>query len=102
MRRSVGSNRSAHLLGLGFIGAGVAHFVRPDIYEAIMPRWFRVGWRWTDRPGSLKCFSVPACCSVGRDRGLLEVSSGCWYSYFRRISTWPSRRWGSDAEKMDD
>ncbi len=58
MRRSVGSNRSAHLLGLGFIGAGVAHFARPDIYEAIMPRW------------------VPYRVAVHRSPGVAEVVLG--------------------------
>lgn len=31
---------SARLLGGAFAGAGVMHFVRPDFFEAIVPRWF--------------------------------------------------------------
>lgn len=34
------SDRSAHLVGAFFAGAGVMHFVRPDFFEAIVPRWF--------------------------------------------------------------
>ncbi len=34
------SDRSAHALGVFFAGAGVMHFVRPDFFEAIVPRWF--------------------------------------------------------------
>ncbi len=34
------SDRSAYLLGTFFTGAGVMHFVRPDFFEAIVPRWF--------------------------------------------------------------
>jgi uncharacterized membrane protein len=58
MRRLVGSNRSAYLLGLGFIGAGFAHFVRPDVYEAIMPRW------------------VPYRVAVHRSAGVAEIVLG--------------------------
>jgi len=58
MRRLVGPNRSAYLLGLGFIGAGFGHFVRPDVYEAIMPRW------------------VPYRVAVHRSAGVAEVVLG--------------------------
>lgn len=34
------SDRSARLIGASFVGAGVTHFVRPDFFEAIVPRWF--------------------------------------------------------------
>ena len=34
------SDRSAYVLGSFFAGAGVMHFVRPDFFEAIVPRWF--------------------------------------------------------------
>ncbi|MGB1681311.1 MAG: DoxX family protein [Acidimicrobiales bacterium] len=34
------SDRSAHAVGAFFAGAGVMHFVRPDFFEAIVPRWF--------------------------------------------------------------
>jgi len=34
------SDRSARLIGSAFVGAGVPHFVRPDFFEAIVPRWF--------------------------------------------------------------
>ncbi|MEM9521387.1 MAG: hypothetical protein AAGA37_18905 [Actinomycetota bacterium] len=34
------SDRSAHAAGAFFAGAGVMHFVRPDFFEAIVPRWF--------------------------------------------------------------
>lgn len=34
------SDRSAQVLGTFFTGAGVMHFVRPDFFEAIVPRWF--------------------------------------------------------------
>lgn len=34
------SDRSAQVLGAFFTGAGVMHFVRPDFFEAIVPRWF--------------------------------------------------------------
>ena len=34
------SDRSAYVLGAFFTGAGVMHFVRPDFFEAIVPRWF--------------------------------------------------------------
>ena len=33
------SDRSARLAGALFAGAGVAHFARPDFFEAIVPRW---------------------------------------------------------------
>lgn len=33
-------DRSARILGAAFAGAGVAHFARPDFFEAIVPRWF--------------------------------------------------------------
>jgi len=72
MRRSVGSNRSAHLLGLGFIGAGVAHFVRPDIYEAIMPRW------------------VPCRVAVHRSAGVAEVLLGAGM-LLGRTRSWAAR-----------
>jgi uncharacterized membrane protein len=72
MRRSVGSNRSAHLLGLGFIGAGVAHFVRPDIYEAIMPRW------------------VPCRVAVHRSAGVAEVLLGAGM-FLGRTRSWAAR-----------
>ncbi len=72
MRRSVGSNRSAHLLGLGFIGAGVAHFVRPDIYEAIMPRW------------------VPCRVAVHRSAGVAEVLLGAGL-FLGRTRSWAAR-----------
>ncbi|MEM8706847.1 MAG: hypothetical protein AAGE98_10355 [Actinomycetota bacterium] len=34
------SPRSAQVLGVFFTSAGVMHFVRPDFFEAIVPRWF--------------------------------------------------------------
>ena len=34
------TDRSAHAVGVFFAGAGVMHFVRPDFFEAIVPRWF--------------------------------------------------------------
>lgn len=34
------SDRSARAVGAFFAGAGVMHFVRPDFFEAIVPRWF--------------------------------------------------------------
>jgi len=34
------SDRSAWAIGSMFAGAGVAHFARPDFFEAIVPRWF--------------------------------------------------------------
>lgn len=34
------SDRSAYVLGTFFTSAGVMHFVRPDFFEAIVPRWF--------------------------------------------------------------
>ena len=34
------SDRSAYAVGTFFAGAGVMHFVRPDFFEAIVPRWF--------------------------------------------------------------
>jgi uncharacterized membrane protein len=34
------SDRSAHVVGAMFAGAGVSHFARPDFFEAIVPRWF--------------------------------------------------------------
>ncbi|MEM9463923.1 MAG: hypothetical protein AAGA90_01040 [Actinomycetota bacterium] len=34
------SARSAYVLGAFYAGAGVMHFVRPDFFEAIVPRWF--------------------------------------------------------------
>ena len=34
------SDRSARLVGGAFVAAGVAHFTRPDFFEAIVPRWF--------------------------------------------------------------
>jgi uncharacterized membrane protein len=34
------SDRSARLVGGAFVAAGVAHFARPDFFEAIVPRWF--------------------------------------------------------------
>ena len=34
------SDRSAYILGTFFTSAGVMHFVRPDFFEAIVPRWF--------------------------------------------------------------
>lgn len=34
------SDRSARIIGGFFAGAGVAHFARPDFFEAIVPRWF--------------------------------------------------------------
>jgi uncharacterized membrane protein len=33
-------DRSALAVGAAFTGAGVGHFVRPDFFEAIVPRWF--------------------------------------------------------------
>lgn len=33
-------DRSAQLIGAAFVGAGTAHFARPDFFEAIVPRWF--------------------------------------------------------------
>ncbi len=33
-------DRSARLIGFAFVGAGTAHFARPDFFEAIVPRWF--------------------------------------------------------------
>lgn len=33
-------DRSALALSALFTGAGVGHFVRPDFFEAIVPRWF--------------------------------------------------------------
>ena len=33
------SDRSARLVGVAFVGAGVAHFARPGFFEAIVPRW---------------------------------------------------------------
>lgn len=33
------SDRSARVVGALFAGAGVAHFARPDFFEAIVPRW---------------------------------------------------------------
>jgi uncharacterized membrane protein len=32
-------DRSARLIGGAFMGAGVAHFARPDFFESIVPRW---------------------------------------------------------------
>jgi uncharacterized membrane protein len=29
----------ASVLGFGFVAAGINHFRRPDLYEAIVPRW---------------------------------------------------------------
>ena len=69
MRRSVGSNRSAYLVGLGFIGAGIAHFVRPDVYEAIMPRW------------------VPYRVAVHRSAGVAEIVLGVGMFFGRTRST---------------
>ena len=34
------SDRSAHLTGAFFASAGVMHFVRPDFFDALVPRWF--------------------------------------------------------------
>ena len=34
------SDNSARVVGAMFAGAGVAHFARPDFFEAIVPRWF--------------------------------------------------------------
>ncbi len=34
------TDRSARIIGGMFAGAGVAHFARPDFFEAIVPRWF--------------------------------------------------------------
>ncbi len=72
MKRVVGSNRSAHLLGLGFIGAGVAHFVRPDFYVAIMPRW------------------VPYRVAVQRSAGVAEVVLGAGM-FLGRTRSWAAR-----------
>ena len=32
-------NDQQHTIGAAFVGAGVAHFARPDFFEAIVPRW---------------------------------------------------------------
>ena len=69
MGRSVGSNRSAYLVGVGFIGAGIAHFVRPDVYEAIMPRW------------------VPYRVAVHRSAGVAEIVLGVGMFFGRTRST---------------
>ena len=37
---STPSDRSARIVGGAFVAAGVAHFTRPDFFEAIVPRWF--------------------------------------------------------------
>jgi uncharacterized membrane protein len=34
------SDRSARLIAAAFTGAGMTHFVRPDFFEAVVPRWF--------------------------------------------------------------
>jgi uncharacterized membrane protein len=34
------SDRSAYAVGAFFAGAGAMHFVRPDFFEAIVPKWF--------------------------------------------------------------
>ena len=34
------SDRSARIVSLFFAGTGVAHFARPDFFEAVVPDWF--------------------------------------------------------------
>ena len=37
--RNVATSRTRIVLGLGFVGAGVLHFVAPEAYEGIMPSY---------------------------------------------------------------
>jgi uncharacterized membrane protein len=42
------SRRSATVLGLFVLGAGVTHFVNPSFFDAIVPPWLPLGERfWT-------------------------------------------------------
>ena len=46
------SRRSATVLGLFVLGAGVTHFVNPSFFDAIVPPWLPLGERfWTIASG---------------------------------------------------
>jgi uncharacterized membrane protein len=66
--------RSTKLLALGFLGSGVIHLVKPEVYEPIMPSW------------------VPAHREVILGSGVIEIAlaAGLLAPPTRRLAGWGS------------
>lgn len=66
--------RSTRLLALGFLGSGVIHLVKPEVYEPIMPSW------------------VPAHREVVLGSGVAEIvlGAGLLAPSTRRLAGWGS------------